>query len=218
MQKNKSELIELPACFSLPWSLDSSLFPSPFRSRLLRLSSCQLLLLEPGGVRGSRAGQGFPQGRGGPGHHVGHWRLRLQRLRLSHGQSVSTLPVWASPLGFWAFGCCVHPRELRDGSLACCYATVGNVLLKTECCKNFNIFLFNSHAYYTESKSNTWLSGRSHRSSCLLKENTALHRRLCVGHRLKDVIKTRKLQDRLVLPWTPPRKVTLTPLAHVLVL
>lgn len=55
--------------------------------------------------------------------------------------------------------------------------------------KNFNIyilFFLNSHAYYyTESKSNTWLSVSA---DFLLVERE---------HRLKDVIKTRKLQDRL---------------------
>lgn len=197
-----------------PWLC--GFLPPPLRSRLLRLSSCQLLLLEPGGVRGSRAGQGFPQGRGGPGHHVGHRRLRLQRLRLSHGQSVSALPVWASPLGFLGIWL------LRPSKESC---ETWALLLLCNCreCASENgvlqkiliyIYIFlNSHAYYyTESKSNTWLSVSAVRKKpqdFLLVERE---------HRLKDVIKTRKLQDRLVLPWTPPRKVTLTPSAHVLVL
>lgn len=109
--------------------------------------------------------------------------------------------------GFWAFGCCVHPKRAARREPCCCYATVGNVLLKTECCKKILIYIYfflNSHAYYyTESKSNTWLSVSAVRKKpqdFLLVERE---------HRLKDVIKTRKLQDRLVLPWTPPRKVTL---------
>ncbi|TNN40827.1 hypothetical protein EYF80_049000 [Liparis tanakae] len=69
------------------------------RSRLPRLGAGQLVLLGPGGVRRGRAGEGLPQGRGGAGRHVGHRRLRLQRLRLPHGQSVSAL----SPRGIHTF-------------------------------------------------------------------------------------------------------------------
>lgn len=70
------------------------IFPSLFRSRLLRLGSCQLLLLDPGGLRRCRPGQSFPQGGGGPGRHVGHRRLHLQLLRLSHGHGVRNLTFW----------------------------------------------------------------------------------------------------------------------------
>lgn len=69
----------LPARLSPVAPPDSALL-SLLRSRLLCLRPRQLLLLDPGGVRRRRAGQGFAQGRGGPGRHVGHRRLRLQRL------------------------------------------------------------------------------------------------------------------------------------------
>lgn len=75
-------------------------FPSLPRARLLRLGSCQLVLLDPPGLHRGRPGQGVPQGCGGPGHHVGHRRLRLQRLRLPHGPGVSTLGAEREP------GCC----------------------------------------------------------------------------------------------------------------
>lgn len=52
---------------------------------------------------------------------MGHRRLRLQRLRLSHGQSVSAFwgrgGAW---LQLFRRGCC------------CCYATVGNAMAVTE--------------------------------------------------------------------------------------
>lgn len=165
-------------------------FSSLLRSRLLHLHPCQLLLLEPGGLRRGRTGQGFPQGRGGAGHNVGHRRLRLQRLRLPHGQSVSAPSplLWASPLpsffGIWQL--LSSPRAARHES-CCCYATVGECAFQRQCCKNLNIFNFN--ACSTERRSNTWLSvlsGKKPRNFLPLR-------------RLKDVIKTMKLQDRPTL-------------------
>lgn len=163
------------------------------RSRLLRLCPRRLLLLDPGGVHGGRAGQGFPQGRGGPGHHVGHRRLRLQRLRLSHGQSVSLTHS-------------SHSWMLRSSTRAaawlescCCYATVENVLFKhgCVCCRNLNIFnlhcLFLGPQLIPSCQCCLQEEGgrRRHRTSRLMMRIRRL--------RVKHVIKSVKLQDRPLL-------------------
>ncbi len=124
-------------------------FPTLLRSRLFRVSACQLLLLELGRVHRGWAGQGFPQGRGGPRHHVGHWRLCLQRFRLSHGQSVSTLPCEQLCSDFRHLAADLIQKSCKTWVLLllcdcreCAFET------QCLCCKIFNIF--NLHACLTE--------------------------------------------------------------------